>query len=214
MIAELFSEVLVVPVVVIDDAGKATDLADALLSAGVKVMEITLRTEAGLASIERVSSERSGMCVGAGSILRKDQVAASLDAGASFCVSPGYTEQIIGEAQRRDAALIPGASTAAELLQLTEYGYQFVKFFPAELSGGIAMLEALSDPFPEVQFFPTGGISAELAVPYLNLDYVPCVGGSWFVPAKKISDGDFDWIHNQARKIKEISDSFFEKTLQ
>ena len=214
MTAELFVKTPVVPVVVIDDAFKAIDLADALLSAGVEVVEITLRTDAGLESIERISRERSGMCVGAGSIRRRDQIAKSIDAGASFCVSPGYTQKIIAEAQRREASLIPGASSAAELLQLVEYGYDFVKFFPAELSGGIAMLKALSAPIPDVQFFPTGGISAELAGLYLDLDYVPCVGGSWFVPAEKISDADFDWIFNQARKAMEISASVLEKYLQ
>ena len=201
MTIELFSETPVVPVVVIDDAGKAVDLADALLSAGVKAMEITLRTDAGLAAIKKVSSERPEICVGAGSIRRTDQIRVVMDTGARFCVSPGFTPGIIEEAERREAALIPGASTAAEVLQLAEYGYRFVKFFPAELSGGIAMLKALTAPIPEMRFFPTGGISADLAPGYLDLDCVPCVGGSWFVPAGKIRESDFDWIYKQARKV-------------
>ena len=101
---------------------------------------------------------------------------------------------------------MPGVSTAAEALQLFERGYPFMKFFPAELSGGLKMIKAISAPLPELSFFPTGGISAALAPEYLAADCVPCVGGTWFVPPEKIDGAEFDWIHQEAASALEMLD--------
>ena len=176
------------------------------------MMEITLRTDAGLSSIERVSNERPEMCLGAGSIRKPEQIRLSKEAGATFCVSPGFTPRIIAEALTLEVPFIPGASTASEVLQLVEYGHCFVKFFPAELLGGIGMLKALSAPMPDIQFFPTGGISVDLALSYLDLHCVPCVGGSWFVRAEKIAENDFEWIYSHACKVVKLFDGGEEKT--
>lgn len=195
---DLFSETPIVPVVVLRDLENAVPLAEALLEAGMRAMEITLRTEAALGAIERVAKRCPDICVGAGSIRNVTQISEAMDAGAQFCVSPGYTTALISEANRLDAHLIPGAATAAEALQLYEQGYEFIKFFPAEVSGGIKMIKALSAPLPEISFFPTGGITAELAVEYLALDCVKCVGGTWFVSPDKVDAGEFSWVTAQA----------------
>ncbi len=195
---EFFRSTPIVPVVVLDDADQAAPLAEALLKAGIGAIEITLRTEAALAAIEQVANGFPELCVGAGSIRRAEQIAQVSDLGARFCVSPGFSAGILAAAESAGSHLIPGASTAAEALQLYERGYDLVKFFPAELSGGTAMIKALSAPLPELNFFPTGGITAELAVQYLALDCVACVGGTWFVAPDRIRAGDFDWITEQA----------------
>lgn len=196
--AELFDETPIVPVVVIDDVETAVPLAESLIEAGIGAIEFTLRTEAGLASIEQVAKCCPQICVGAGSIRRPEQIGQVVDAGARFCVSPGFSEGLINEDRLLGANLVPGAGTAAEALQLYERGYELVKFFPAELSGGLSMIKAISQPLPELIFFPTGGITAELAVQYLATDCVKCVGGTWFVPPDRIRSHDFEWIREQA----------------
>jgi len=199
-----FSATPIVPVVTISDADRAVPLAEALLAAGVGAIEITLRTEAGLPAIESVASRCPDICVGAGSIRQKGQFTRILNAGARFCVSPGFSPGLLEEAEKTGAELIPGAATAAEVLQLYECGYEFVKFFPAELSGGINMLKAISAPLPEIRFFPTGGITASIAGDYLTQDMIVCVGGSWFVPPDRISAGDFTWIEEQAKAAMSV----------
>ncbi len=201
MIEELFAETPVVPVVVIDNADDAVRLAETLLSAGIKTMEITLRTPGALDAIEAVARAVPDVVLGAGSIRSPGQLGQALDAGARFCVSPGFSAGILTEAKQRRTLLIPGAATASEIMQLVDQDYDFVKFFPAELSGGVAMLKALSAPLPEVRFFPTGGINPDLAADYLALPSVVCVGGSWFVPPDKIREGDFGWIHQQSIEL-------------
>ena len=201
MTSELFAETAVVPILVIDDAEDAVKLAETLMYAGFKVIEITLRTPAALKAIEAVAKTIPDVSLGAGSIRSPRQLEQALEAGAKFCVSPGFSESIITEAKLLEASLIPGAATAAEIMQLYEQGYDFVKFFPAELSGGVAMLKAFSAPLPEVRFFPTGGINSDLVPHYLDLPSVVCVGGSWFVPPKKIKQRDFDWIHRESSEI-------------
>ena len=195
---KLFSDTPIVPVVVIHDAATAVPLAQTLLNAGIGAIEITLRTDAALDAIKSVASDCPDILVGAGSIRRASQIAEVLDAGARFCVSPGFSPDLLAEAARHPCHLIPGAGTAAEALQLYEAGYELVKFFPAELAGGLPMIKAISAPLPELKFFPTGGITAELAPAYLATDCVVCVGGTWFVNPERISSGDFAWIEAQA----------------
>ena len=199
----LFADTPVAPVVTIRDAAMALPLADVLLESGIGAIEITLRTDAALTAIESIAAGRPQICVGAGSIRRPEQMAQVMDAGASFCVSPGFTTGLLEEAGRLGAGFIPGAATAAEMLALYAHGYEFLKFFPAELSGGVRMLQAVSAPLPELRFFPTGGISQALAPTYLALEQVVCVGASWFVPADRIQAGDFAWIREQAAAAME-----------
>lgn len=200
----LFTNISVVPVVVIRDAELAVPLAQTLLEAGLGAIEITLRTDAALAAIERVAAEVPELLVGAGSVRHERQFQAICDAGANFAVSPGGTEKLLAEALRRQIHFVPGAVTASEILALLERGYTLQKFFPAELAGGRKMLQALAAPIPEVAFFPTGGISAQLAGDYLQLDCVSCIGGSWFVPETSLAEGDFEEIDRLARAAAQL----------
>ena len=177
-----------IPVVVIDNADRAVGLAETLLAYGVTSIEITLRTPQALAAIEAVAARLPQMLTGAGSVTSTQQLAAAREAGARFAVSPGSTPDLLA---RADLPLLPGAATATECLALRDAGYKLIKFFPAEAAGGVATLRSWAGPLPELSFCPTGGIHAGNAADYLTLDNVACIGGSWFVPAKSLADGDF-----------------------
>lgn len=192
--ADLLNGVRVVPVVVIDDAESAVPLAETLLAAGLNAIEVTLRTEAGLTSIERIATEVPGMLVGAGSVRRASQVAEVKMAGARFVVSPGSSDALLDAVADAAIPFVPGAVTASEMLKLLDRGYTLQKFFPAELAGGAKFLKAVGAPIPEVSFMPTGGISTGNARDYLALDNVACLGGSWIAPASLLGEGNFDAI--------------------
>jgi len=189
--SKLLAGVKIIPVVVIDDAERAVPLAQCLVDAGLGVIEVTLRTAAGLEAIQRIADSVPAMIVGAGSIRTVDQVEAVLKAGARFVVAPGATGRLLNAVNRAGLPFIPGASTPSEMMRLLQRGYTLQKFFPAELSGGIPYLKAAGGPLPEVRFVPTGGISAQLAVDYLALGNVAAVGGSWITPSALIEAEDF-----------------------
>jgi 2-dehydro-3-deoxyphosphogluconate aldolase / (4S)-4-hydroxy-2-oxoglutarate aldolase len=188
----------VVPVVVIDDAVDAVPLARALARGGVRIMEITLRTDAGLAAIERVAAEVPETVVGAGTVTTPEEASAAADAGARFLVTPGATDRLLAAALGTGLPLLAGASTLTEILRLREHGQRAIKFFPAEASGGIAYLRAVAGPVPDVTFCPTGGISPANAAEYLALPNVGCVGGSWLTPAAAVRSGDWATIERLA----------------
>jgi 2-dehydro-3-deoxyphosphogluconate aldolase/(4S)-4-hydroxy-2-oxoglutarate aldolase len=184
----------VVPVVVIDNAADAVPLARTLLAAGLTAIEVTLRTEAGLAAIERIAKDVPGMLVGAGSVRRSAQVKDVKSAGAMFAVSPGSSDSLLDAVRDVELPFVPGAVTASEMLELLDLGYTLQKFFPAELSGGAAFLEAIAAPIPEVSFMPTGGVGPHNAQDYLALGNVACIGGSWIAPPGLLRNRDFDAI--------------------
>jgi 2-dehydro-3-deoxyphosphogluconate aldolase/(4S)-4-hydroxy-2-oxoglutarate aldolase len=188
----------ITPVVVIDDPATAVPLAQTLLDAGIGIIEITLRTESALASIRAVVDALPQMRVGAGSIRRPRDLHAVIDAGASFAISPGSTPALLDAARQAGFPFVPGAITPSEVLNLLEQGYLLQKFFPAEASGGIAMLKSMAGPIPEVRFMPTGGISESLAPEYLDLPNVAGVGGSWIAPPELIAAGNFVEIARRA----------------
>lgn len=192
--SELLSGIRVVPVVVIDDSDNAVPLAECLVEAGLTTIEVTLRTDTALDSIERIASNVPGIVVGAGSLRSAEHITDVKNAGAQFAVAPGATDNLIGAARDALLPLIPGAVTASEMMRLFEQGYRLQKFFPAELAGGIPYLKAVGAPLPEVRFVPTGGVSAELAVDYLALDNVTTVGGSWIAPRSMIAAKEFEGI--------------------
>ncbi len=201
----LLSDINVVPVVVIEDKRIAVDLALTLFDAGIKAIEITLRTTDALDAVELVANKVPDIIVGAGSIRQVEQFDEILNRGAQFAVSPGATNPLVSKAKQINMPFVPGAATASEILVLMNEGYMLQKFFPAERLGGIQMLKALSAPLPEVRFFPTGGISAELAPQYLQLKCVTCVGGSWFIPPTLLNRKDFAQIKVMARSAVEIT---------
>jgi 2-dehydro-3-deoxyphosphogluconate aldolase / (4S)-4-hydroxy-2-oxoglutarate aldolase len=184
----------VIPVVIIDDVAKAVPLAKALVAGGLPVIEITLRTAAGLEAIRAIAAEVPSAIPGAGTVLDPEQLAAVIRAGARFAVSPGATPKMLDAAQGADIALLPGIATASEAMGLIERGYGFAKFFPAEPAGGAAYLSALASPLPQLRFCPTGGITPESAPRYLSLPNVICVGGSWMVNRNTIEAGDWSAI--------------------
>ena len=185
---ELLGSTRVVPVITISDPDTAVPLAEALVAGGLQVLEITLRTDAGLESIRRIAAEVPSAVVGAGTVTTPQQYLDARNAGARFIVSPGCTDSLARAAADAGGEFLPGAVTASEVLGLLEHGIAMMKFFPAATSGGIDALKALGAPFPQVSFCPTGGIGLKTAPDYLALPNVVCIGGSWMVPADLIAE--------------------------
>jgi 2-dehydro-3-deoxyphosphogluconate aldolase/(4S)-4-hydroxy-2-oxoglutarate aldolase len=184
----------VVPVIVIQKIEQAVPLAQALLKGGLKVLEVTLRSEAAVDAIRLLSREVPGAIVGAGTVASPKDLEAVTEAGAAFAISPGLTPTLLEAANRGPIALIPGISTASELMLGMEMGYTAFKFFPAEAAGGIPMLKSIGGPFPQITFCPTGGVSPKNFNNYLSLANVACVGGSWIVPSREIEAGNWEAI--------------------
>jgi 2-dehydro-3-deoxyphosphogluconate aldolase/(4S)-4-hydroxy-2-oxoglutarate aldolase len=191
---ELLSTTPVVPVLVVDSVDTALPLARALVAGGLSVLEITLRTPAALEIIRAIGAETEGAVVGAGTVLTPTQYEDAVRAGAKFVVSPGATPALLDVAEASSVPLLPGAATSSEVMRLLERGYDCLKFFPAEPSGGVAYLKALAAPLPDARFCPTGGIDAALAPAYLALPNVTCVGGSWVAPRDAVAAGDWPSI--------------------
>jgi 2-dehydro-3-deoxyphosphogluconate aldolase/(4S)-4-hydroxy-2-oxoglutarate aldolase len=168
----------VMPVLIIDDAGKARDIAEALVEGGLCVLEVTLRTPAALDAIREMSQVK-GAVVGAGTVLNEANLQQSIEAGAKFIVSPGITERLGCAAIASGVPFLPGVSSAADIMRGLDLGLSHFKFFPAEASGGIPALKALVGPFADARFCPTGGITFTSAPDWLALDPVLCVGGTW-----------------------------------
>lgn len=189
----------VVPVLVIDDASKAADLAKALVAGGLPALEVTLRTDCALEAIAEMAKVPGGV-VGAGTLLTSADVEAAKKAGAQFGVSPGATDRILDACEANDLPLLPGAATSSEVMRLLERGYTVQKFFPAEANGGAPALKAIGAPLPQVKFCPTGGVSLKNATDYLSLSNTLCVGGSWVAPKEMVNSGDWAGIEALARE--------------
>ncbi len=183
----------VIPVLVIDDAGQAEGLAQALVKGGLPALEVTLRTPAALDAIREMAKVAGGV-VGAGTLLTPKDVENAKAAGAQFGVAPGATDRLLDACEANDLPLLPGAATASEAMRLLERGYTVQKFFPAEANGGAAALKAIGAPIPQVRFCPTGGVSLTNAPDYLKLSNTLCVGGSWVAPKDAVASGDWDQI--------------------
>lgn len=190
----------IVPVVVLEDAEHAIALAEALLEGGIKVMEITLRSDAALASIERIAAQLPDMQVGAGTVLDAEQMLKVRDAGGRFSFSPGISDELLDCARSENIPFIPGVATASEVMLAMRNGIQGCKLFPASAVGGIELLKGFAGPFAAMKFCPTGGISLNNMKDYLALPNVPCVGGSWIVPKQSVIDGDFGHITGLCRE--------------
>lgn len=171
----------VIPVLVIDDVADARPMAEALVAGGLKVLEVTLRTDAAIEAIKRMNLV-PGAIVGAGTVTNKDQMEAAVAAGAEFIVSPGLTEPLGAAAKRMSVPFLPGIATPGELMMGLDMGLTHFKFFPAVANGGIPAIKALTSVFRQCKFCPTGGISAETANDWLAIPEVLCVGGSWVAP--------------------------------
>ena len=169
----------IVPVLVVPDVKAAAPLANALAEGGLTIAEVTLRTDSGLAVIEAMKAAQPEMIVGAGTVLTKNDVDNSLNAGADFLVSPGMSPKLLDALGDRRKMMIPGIVTSSEAMSRHEEGFEMLKLFPAAIAGGVAALKAMAGPLPHLEFMPTGGVSVENAGDYLALPNVVAVGGSW-----------------------------------
>lgn len=201
----ILSRAPVVPVLVVEDASQAVNIATALVAGGLPAIEITLRTPAALEAVAAVAKRVAGAIAGVGTVLCAEDLAAATRAGAQFAVSPGATPDLLAAASASELPLLPGAATASEAMALLEAGYRFQKFFPAEAAGGAPFLKSLASPLPTIRFCPTGGITQVNAPDYLKLTNVVCVGGSWIVPGDLIARNDWDEIETLARRASTLS---------
>jgi 2-dehydro-3-deoxyphosphogluconate aldolase/(4S)-4-hydroxy-2-oxoglutarate aldolase len=194
----------VVPVVVIDDSANAERLAEALTSGGLPSGEITLRTPAALDAI-REMARVPGFVAGAGTVVNPSQIEPAMTAGAQYMVSPGFAPAVSRECAALGVLLIPGVATATEIQAARDAGCSVLKFFPAEAAGGVGMVSALSAPFPDVSFVPTGGIGQSNMQDYLRVPSVLAVGGTWMAPQGLIRSGGFDQITQLATQATALA---------
>lgn len=200
----LLEEIGVVPVVVIENAEHAVALAEALVEGGLPIIEVTLRTKAAPEAIELIAKHVPDAVIGAGTVLNVEQFKRAQDSGAQFMVSPGLHRPVVEASLSSNLPIYPGVATATELQSALDMGLKTVKFFPAELAGGIPMLKALGSVFRDVKFMPTGGVSPGNLRDYLALPAVTACGGSWLSPADLIATQDFDGICQLAAAAKAI----------
>lgn len=185
---ELFAMGPIVPVLVINKVEDALPIAEALLAANIKVLEVTLRTPAALDVISIIAKELPEAVVGSGTVTNRQQYQQSIDAGAKFAISPGLTKDLLKAGNEGEIALIPGISSISDLMDASDLGYDHLKFFPAEASGGVNAIKSIGGPFPDITFCPTGGINLNNVRDYLALSNVACCGGSWLVPNSAVEN--------------------------
>jgi 2-dehydro-3-deoxyphosphogluconate aldolase/(4S)-4-hydroxy-2-oxoglutarate aldolase len=202
-IASLLRAARLVPVLTIARLEDAVPLARALVAGGVRMLEVTLRTEAGLAAAAAIRAEVPEAVVGLGTVLTPADLAQAKRLDLAFAVSPGATPELLDAAAEMGIPYLPGIATASELMAALRRGFDTVKFFPAEPAGGIAALRALAGPFPDARFCPTGGIGEDRIDAWLALPNVLAVGGSWLAPAPEVAAGAWDTITRRAHRATE-----------
>lgn len=193
----------IVPVIKINDAEKAVPVARALCKGGIPTAEVTFRTAQAQEAISRITRELPDMLVGAGTVLNTEQADRAAEAGAMFIVTPGLNPKVVEHCIKIGVPVIPGCSTPSDIEQAIELGLDTVKFFPAEAAGGVKMLKALSGPYGNISFMPTGGIDAGNINEYLSFSKVLACGGSWMVPENLMAEGNFERITKLAREAME-----------
>ena len=193
-LAALFEQATIIPVLTIERLEDAVPLAKALVAGGVRTLEITLRTPVAIESAKAIMAHVPEAVVGIGTILNADDLARAEGIGARFGISPGATPDLLKAAAASGLPFAPGIATASELMLGLSHGFNLVKFFPAEQSGGIKALRALAGPFPDVRFCPTGGIGEANAISWLGEPNVIAVGGSWLCPAADVRSGNWAGI--------------------
>ena len=184
----------IVPVLTIDRVEDGVPLARALVAGGVRVLEVTFRTDAAADAAKAIIADVPDAIVGMGTVLDGDDLRRALALGAHFAVSPGATPELLDAAAASTLPLLPGVATASEVMQAKARGFNLLKFFPAEQAGGISMLRALAGPFPSTRFCPTGGVHADNVTTWLAEPNVICAGGSWLCPASDIKAGNWEVI--------------------
>lgn len=201
---ELATHGPVIPVIVLHQVDDAVPVAQALLEGGVRVLEVTMRTPVALRCMEAIARAVPQAIVGAGTVRSAADARAALAAGARFAVSPGYTGALGAACREIGLPLLPGVATASELMAAQDAGHDFVKFFPASAAGGIPLLKALSGPFPDVNFCPTGGVTPQNVRDYLSLPQVKVCGGSWLTPQDAVQARDWTRITRLAQETADL----------
>lgn len=195
----------VLPVINITDANKAVLLAQALTDGGLPLIEVTLRSDCSLEAIRRIKQAFPDMLVGAGTVVSEKSVDDALSVGADYVVSPGYDPELVNYCKQKGVVIVPGCFTPSEIQIAVKNGLRILKFFPAELGGGVAAIKLLSGPFPDVRFLPTGGITFENLSAYLENNKVIACGGSFMATAEMFRQGDFEGITKLCIKASEIA---------
>ena len=199
--ADLFAMGPIVPVLVIQNVEDALPIAEALLAADIKVLEVTLRTPAAFDVISTIAKHLPEAIIGAGTVTNRDLLQRSYNAGAKFAISPGLTKDLLQAGKESNLALIPGISSISELMDGIDSGYDHLKFFPAEASGGVKALQSIGGPFPDIKFCPTGGINLNNVRDYLALPNVSCCGGSWLVSDEIVKQRNWQEITRLAKQV-------------
>lgn len=207
-ILERLSNAGVVPVVVIEDAKNAVPTAQALLAGGIDVMEITFRTAAAKDSIAAVAKECPDMLVGAGTVITLEQCKEAVEAGAKFIVAPGYCDEVVSWCVENGIAVTPGCVTPTEIMAAMARGLKVLKFFPANVYGGLTAMKSLAGPFGGIKFIPTGGVSAQNLDEYISAPFIHAVGGSWLCAKEDISSGNFSKITALCKEARRIALGF------
>lgn len=203
-IEQIMASCPVIPVIVIDNIDDAVPMAQALVNGGLKVLEVTLRTDCGLQAITDIRREVPGAIVGAGTVINADDLTAAVAAGSEFLVSPGSTPALIDAALMQSVPLLPGVVSPSEAMTLLERGITHMKFFPAQAAGGIPMLKSIAGPLPQLKFCPTGGITEANAADFLALKNVLCVGGTWMLDKALIEAKNWSAIEASARAASQL----------
>lgn len=197
LIERICADARILPVITIGSEEQILPLADALAAGGLRALEITLRSRHGLTAIRRLREQRPDLCIGAGTVLDRRMMDEVEAAGAQFIVTPGSTRDILEAGVNCSVPLLPGISSASDLMEGYALGYRRFKLFPAEVCGGVAALKALGGPFTDVRFCPTGGVTAANAASYLTLPNVMCVGGTWMIDSASLAAGDWSSIQQR-----------------
>ena len=193
-VLERLAASIVVPVVVIDDAKDAIPTAKAMAAGGVDVMEITFRTAAAPDAIQAVAENCPDVLVGAGTIVNVEQAKLAVEMGAKFIVSPGFSDEVVGWCVENNIPVAPGCVTPTEIMGALKHGLKMVKFFPANVYGGLNAMKNLSAPFVGLKFLPTGGVNAANIKEYIDAPFIHAVGGSWVCPKNEIAAGNWEKI--------------------
>lgn len=201
---EKLSEIGIIPVVVLEDAKDAHALGEALMKGGLPAAEVTFRTDAAEEVIKILSKDFPDMLVGAGTVLTTEQADRAMAAGAKFIVAPGFNPTVVKHCIEKGYPVTPGVQTPGEMEQAMELGLDFVKFFPAEPSGGLSMIKAVAAPYTKLKFMPTGGINKDNVKDYLAYNKIVACGGTWMVKGDLIASGDFRTIEDLTREAADI----------
>ena len=199
-IADILRLSPVMPVVIIEEAATAADLARALVRGGIRVIEVTLRTKQALKAIEAIAAQVPEICVGVGTIMTPEDLNRAANAGATFAISPGATRELLEAGATFRIPYLPAVATGSELMTALAAGYSHFKLFPANVAGGLGALKAFYGPFPDARFCPTGGVTPQTAGSYLEQPNVLCVGGSWLTPGDAVKSRDWQRIETLARE--------------